>query len=251
MKGHVRLYRDVLAGKHSGVRSFEEERLQIFCVLKTAAADDRLAWLTSGEISDILCEVEGLNIPRQRVAAILTSADRQQVAKRKLQGKDHFRLMHAGEVELEARQPKAGAHFIDPERGFSAIRTFEDTLAGLGGALKVCDPHVENKTLDFLAACASAQSIDLLTVNVHKESTFRRDLTAFRQEHPVALNVRISANPKLHDRYILHDGGMLLLGGSLNGFAKKQSFVIAVGPDLRLVTETAFGNQWSKAAPFI
>jgi len=56
----------------------------------------------------------------------------------------------------------------------------------------------------------------------------------------------------LHDRYryILHEEGMLLLGTSLNGFAKKQSFVVSLGSDIKSATETAFNRMWASATKF-
>lgn len=247
MKPHVRRYTELIAAAPSNVRRLPSERLHVFAVLRVARRDSEFAWLTSSEVADVLCEVEGLNVPRQRVLAIL-SAERQAVAKRRNGGRDRFRLMHSGEVELDDAAPAIASTFVDPQKGLSAIRKLEDTLSSLSGALKICDPHIENKTLDFLAVCSRAASISLLTVNIHRDTAFRRDLTAFRIEHSVPLDVRVAANPKLHDRYILHDNGLLMLGASLNGFAKKQSFVVALGPDMREMTERAFDTHWATAS---
>ncbi len=159
--------------------------------------------------------------------------------------------MKAGEAEVDQHLPASGAVFVDPEKGLSAIRRLEETFSSLMGTLKICDPHIENKTLDFLTVCSAASSINLLTVNIHKETAFRRDLAAFRAEHKLPIEVRVSANPKLHDRYLLHQDGLLMLGASLNGFAKKQSFVVALGPDMRGLSEAAFDVQWKAASVFV
>ncbi len=104
--------------------------------------------------------------------------------------------------------------------------------------------------MDFIAECRSASSIKLLTSNVLKETKLRRDFTAYDKEYTCKLEIRVSPNVMLHDRYILHADGMLLMGASLNGFAKKQSFVVSVGPDIRTATERAFNQVWTSATKF-
>jgi hypothetical protein len=140
------------------------------------------------------------------------------------------------------------AIFVDPEAALTEIRRMEDTLRSLRGTLLICDPYIENKTLDFLSECNAASAIRLMTTNVLKETTLRRDLSAFMKEHQPDTELRVRDG--LHDRYIIHDGGMLLLGASLNGFAKKQSFVVGMGPDIAAATRTAFNKLWSVAAKF-
>jgi hypothetical protein len=126
----------------------------------------------------------------------------------------------------------------------------EEILASLKGDLKICDPYIENKTIDFIAECGSASSIRLLTSNVLKETKLRRDFAAYDKEYTSMLEIRISPNGALHDRYILHADGMLLMGTSLNGFAKKQSFLVSLGPDIRAATEAAFDRVWASATKF-
>jgi hypothetical protein len=146
----------------------------------------------------------------------------------------------------EVRPTFLSSIYVDPELALTKIRKMEEILASLKGNLKICDPYIENKTIDFLSECRSSSSIKLLTSNVLKESKLRRDLAAYDKEYTIKIEVRISPNGVLHDRYILHQEGMLLLGTSLNGFAKKQSFLVSLGPDLRAATEkplTACGHQ--------
>jgi hypothetical protein len=140
--------------------------------------------------------------------------------------------------------------YVDPERALTEIRRMEEILATLKGDIKICDPYLENKTIDFLAECRSSSSIKLLTSNVLKESKLRRDLAAYDKEHASKIEIRISPNGVLHDRYIIHQEGMLLLGTSLNGFAKKQSFLVSLGPDIRDAMEAAFNRMWGSSRKF-
>ena len=151
---------------------------------------------------------------------------------------------------LVLRGQSFAATFINPSKALTEIRKVEELLGGLSGALRICDPYVDKKTLDLLAECTAASKIALLTVNVQKESSFRRDLEAFSRQHPVPLEVRIAAAARLHDRYVIHGTGILIFGGSLNGLGKKQSFIVGLGDGMKAVVADEFDREWRTAATF-
>ncbi len=123
--------------------------------------------------------------------------------------------------------------FIQPEQAFKGIRKTEATLSELRGEVRVCDPYVDPRTLDFLDKCRDAKVIRLLTVNVRSPSALKRDLAALNRQHHGKLEIRVAQDRDLHDRYIIHDDGLVLLGTSLNGLGGKQTFVVALGSDVR------------------
>ena len=59
--------------------------------------------------------------------------------------------------------------------------------------------------------------------------------------------IRVDGSAPLHDRYIIDDSIMTILGTSLNGFGKKQCFIIQTGPDLRAVVLPVFDGLWKSA----
>lgn len=246
-KPHVIRFAEAQSGDAGDPHRFDDDRRRVLWVLAEAKEIDELKFLTATQVSDILCECTGIDIPRQRAQAIL-EGESGTVARRRIAKRRHFRIMKAGEDELTSSS--FTSTFVGPEKALSEIRQIEDLLSSLKGELKICDPYVENKTLDYLAECSSAKSLKLLTVNIYKASTFRRDLGAFQKEHGNRLDVRVAPQARLHDRYIVHDEGLLLLGTSLNGFAKKQTFLVSLGPDLRSATESAFDGHWAAAANF-
>ena len=92
---------------------------------------------------------------------------------------------------------------------------------------------MDGRTLDLLTDCKAATSIRLLTVHIDKRTAFERDVRAFRKEHGDILHVRVATQKVLHDRYIIHDDGMLFSGTSLSGLGLKQSVLVSLGEDLR------------------
>jgi hypothetical protein len=198
--------------------------------------------MTPAEIESVLRDVYGISVSRQKIEAAL-SKERGTVARRKRDRRRAYQLMQAGIDELAAKQ--AVVVFVDPQQALSSIRETQAIFADLRGDLRVCDPYVDGKTLDLLADCKAAASIRLLAMNINKRPAFERDVKAFTKEHGAILEVRVASQKVLHDRYIIHDDGMLLLGTSLNGLGFKQSFVVSLGEDLRSTVLWAFDDVWS------
>lgn len=223
-----------------------DERLQMFWVLRAASEQLDVAAMTPAEISIVLRDAYGIDLARQRIEGTL-AAEKGTVAKRKINGRRAYQLMVAGSEELDSSS--SAALFIDPARGYTGLREAHAVLAALDGDLRVCDPYTDARTLDLLAECERADSIRLLTHNVKRPDGLKQSVKAFEREHGIALEVRKAPSGVLHDRYAIHEGGMLLFGTSLNGLGLKQSFVVALGEDLRSAALAAFEATWDPASP--
>jgi hypothetical protein len=222
-----------------------DDRLRSFWTLRVGQTVG-MDVMTPAEVSTVLRDVYSINVPRQRVEAIL-SHEGGTVAKRKRNGKRAYQLMGIGGKELE--KIDAAVTFIEPTQAYSKLREVHALLGDLTGDLRVCDPYVELRTLDTLAECENADSIKLLTVNVKQPAGFKQAVKAFVTEYGIALDVRTLPPGVLHDRFVIHDGGMLMLGTSFNGLGLKQSFVIALGQDIRTSVAATFDANWQRAAP--
>ena len=66
----------------------------------------------------------------------------------------------------------------------------------------------------------------------------------------LSIEVRVALKPDLHDRYIIDADSMLILGTSLNGFGKKQSFITKAGQDIRQTVLKEFRAKWNGATPW-
>jgi hypothetical protein len=234
------------AAEYADIHRLQNEREQSLWVMATSKNEVGIDFVTPAEISDVLRDRYHIAVPRQRISALLHK-EKGTVARRRTNGKQYF-IMRKGEDEISSSM--IAPIFIEPEAALSQIRKVEDVLGTLKGSLRICDPYVDNRTIDLLAECGAAEDIKLLTVNVHKEGPFRRDLAAFAREHGDILETRVLEQGNLHDRYIIHSDGMLLLGTSLNGLGKKQSFIVSVGEDLRQMASPAFDRSWASAKKF-
>lgn len=224
-----------------------DDRQRMLWVLRVGKEHAGRELLTAAEIALILRDVHGLDVPRQRVSATL-DAERGTVARRKVAGRRAYQLMTPGSAELEFAG--AGVTFIDPSEGFSGLRAVHDLLGALSGDLRVCDPYTDAKTLDMLAECPDADAVRLLTRNVMKPDGLKQAIKAFEKEHDVTVEIRKAPSGLLHDRYLIHPDGMLIFGTSLNGLGLKQSFVVALGADVRAATLAAFEATWDQSEEF-
>lgn len=202
--------------------------------------------MTPGEMSSVLRDAYGIVLPRQKIEGIL-SQEKKAVARRKQKGKRVYQIMQAGIDEVEG--VASSVLLIEPTRALSSLRATEALLGTLTGAVKVCDPYVDGRTLDLLAEATGATAIDLLTMNINKENAFRRDAKAFVTQHGIQLEVRLVGQRVLHDRYVIDDTGMLLFGTSMNGLGFKQSFVVVLGEDIRASVVSTFDAYWNTATP--
>lgn len=248
MLAHVATFKKFDVSALPDVHGLDDEARQVLWVLTACKGDHLLEWTSPTEISDILRDCARIDVPRQRVQALLEQERKQgAVTRQRKNGKRRYMIMRPGEQHLIASL--VAPLFIDPERAFTATRKLGHIFGELKGNVRFCDPYVASRTLDFLAECERAASIQLLTVNVQGSASFKADLSAFNREHNGKLEVRAIGQGHLHDRYLVHDEGILLMGASVKDVGKKQSFVVAAGKDIASAVTPAFDKLWSQAAP--
>jgi hypothetical protein len=223
-----------------------DERLQVFWILTAAKRAPALGELTSSEVAGTLEEICRIAMSRQRAAAILESS-KGYVASRKKNGRRHFKIMKRGEDEVSKNM--AQPLFIDPEKALTSIRTMENIFETLEGEICICDPYFSGNTLDYIVQCKCAAGVRLLTENVQDSGRAKRDVNAFK-EHQIPLEIRVSQKGKLHDRYILHKDGMLLIGTSIKDIGKKQSIVVQISTSFAAEMSKAFDREWGRATKF-
>jgi hypothetical protein len=199
---------------------------------------------TSTDVATILRDVFGMNVSRQKVEAVLAS-ERQLVARKKIKGRNHYQLMQPGSDLAESFSDTVV--MVDPSNALSSIRSVQDVFAGITGEAWVCDPYVDVQTLDQLRTMTSASRIHFLTVTVKDKAKFVPQWRAFVSDSGNAHDMRIAPQGMLHDRYVIHDSGMILIGTSLNGLGKKQCYIVQVTEDVRRASLDFFSSVWDKA----
>jgi hypothetical protein len=206
---------------------------------KTGGTD----WLTAGEISSSLLKDHGVSLHWKTIETILSGKPKF-VARRKKNKKWQFTIASAGQEQVSSGNNPI--LFVNPVKAVQAVLSLHQFLADLKGSVRICDPYLDLLTVQHLEAFAAATAIRPLTYKISDTPTLRLALTALGSQGK-QVEVRKPTSDILHDRYVIDDVSMLILGTSLNSFGKKQCFVIKAGQDIRTALLNNFNHIWNAA----
>lgn len=161
-------------------------------------------------------------------------------------GEEHLsQFIEAGDMQLM---------YVDGQTPRTAKKSFEAIFSKAKGTVKICDPWYGIKTLDMLERFDEKTKVQFLTSTTNDPTPqIQVAIRDFKKEMPL-VEIRIYPNPThLHDRYILEDKKLNLLGHSLNGFGGKESFVIQLDEklckEIKTNLESVFNRRWQQSKP--
>jgi hypothetical protein len=237
-------FRDVNTSSYPDIHLFHDDLDAVLWTLLVADEQLGLSSMTAAHVAEVLTHVYRRNLTRQRAAAVLACA-KGFVARRTKAGQTTYSIMKQGADRI--RTQADGIILTDPSHAFSSLRRLNQILEALLGEVLLCDPYIDDETPLALTAVPKRSFIKLLTPNISDPPQFRRNLHAYQREYG-NLEIRVSHTKDLHDRYIIDDAGMWLLGQSLNGIGKKQSFLVLVGANIRQLVTDGFLGRWNSAS---
>jgi len=132
--------------------------------------------------------------------------------------------------------------------------TLPEIAAELKGRICVVDKFYGIGSLAILHYFKHGRPLQFLTGKTNESSTtFSREVKDFQKEVP-SLEVRLfSAHHDLHDRYIISDNALVVVGHGIKDMGNKESFLILFKgdstPDLRKTFLEKFGSRWKGASP--
>jgi hypothetical protein len=227
------------------IQSLSDDLQRILAVMYNGSLSG-VKWFSGTDISRTLREEAGISLHWRTIDKLLAESQRL-VVRRKRQRRWEYYLLAGGE-EL-VRFQESPIRLVDPVNAVQETVSLHDFLERLSGSISVCDPYLDATTLEHLDSCSSNASLRLLTHQVRDSGKLQR-LVAALKVAKVGLEIRIVSAATLHDRYIIDDVGMIILGTSLNGFGKKQHFVIQAGEDVRAAMLDKFDEMWNTASPW-
>lgn len=227
---------------HTTPDTFNDQLRQVLSFIK-AKSSNGSSWISSLDISRELLLEYNLNIHWRTIDKILSG--RMDLVKRRKKDKRWvYTLLAAGDSLVSYTE--TAIILVDPGEAVEAVVSLHGILGSFNGDIRICDPYLDEVTIQHLDACPSSSTIMLLTSNIRDSGKLRRTLSA-TQMTGHNIDIRQDAQRNLHDRYVIDDDSMLLLGTSLNGFGKKQHFVTKCGDDIRRLTLEDFNSRWAAA----
>ena len=118
--------------------------------------------------------------------------------------------------------------------------------------IRICDPYYGVRTLDSLDHIPTAGRVRFLTGQTTEEGRrLRGAMRDFRRERPNIVFRRAARPSELHDRYVITNEQLLILGHGLKDIGGRESFIIRLSrdqsPDLIRETIATFDTRWSNA----
>lgn len=171
-----------------------------------------------------------------------------------------YRISHKGRARLDelAGAGKTDVLFVEAGQKWSKPLELVELCDGLKGDLLVADPYYGEKSLLVLARLARRKGrVKFLTEKVgggEKAAQLAVEATDLASEYKNLELRRVKGSNRIHDRFVLADSGLVIVGAGLKDLGLKHSFIVhldaALIPDMIAAVRSAFLAQWTTAGPF-
>jgi hypothetical protein len=165
-----------------------------------------------------------------------------------------FRIMTLGRRQVEKILSGELLSVVRVEAGMprTARLRLGEVLTGLSGDIRVCDPYFGLRSLDALDSIPRASSIKFLTANTSEsQGKIRSAVADFLKERPGSEFRLAAPGHGIHDRYVIAEDHLLLLGHGLKDVGGKESFIVRLDkglvPDLLQELAKSFDVKWQAA----
>jgi len=211
--------------------------------------------LTAEQIASVIRDVKETSIDAKSINYSFTPA-KGKVHIYHENGEVYFEIMKLGKDHMLSliEQGAVEVFYFEPGQKYSTKRMLSrGILQELQGKLKIVDPYCGERTLDILKDVKD-KTIEFLTrvenLQERERNRFLRELQDFKSENPT-IEFRDYPHTDIHDRYIISDNSLVILGHSLKDLGSKESFAITLSKESsRNVVETLvenFNRRWKQA----
>ncbi len=199
-------------------------------------------------------EAAGIAVKRTSVSRALARAGSKVSTSSDASGEVSYKLMTRGRKEIEhlIREGSLSVVRVEGGRPHTARQHLGELLAALTGLVRITDPYFGSRTLETLDHISRKAQIRFLTSKTNE--SLLKVQGAFREFAKERKNVEFRLLPPphdLHDRYLLADNALLIIGHGLKDIGGKESFVIRldrnVASDLLDELTQSFDNKWGGA----
>jgi len=134
--------------------------------------------------------------------------------------------------------------------------TLPEIASELKGRICVVDKFYGSSSLAILHHFKHGRPLQFLTGKTNENATaFSRELRDFQKEVP-SLQARLySAHHDLHDRYIISDNAIVIVGHGIKDIGSKESFLVLLKgdttADLRKTLLEKFDSRWKGSTPLV
>jgi len=172
-------------------------------------------------------------------------------------GKNAFMITEKGKNRLRdlVGEENVEVIFIEGQKHRTAFKKFSEIIKKTNGKIMIVDKFYSRQSLDTIEEFGKTRTVEFLTStlsNAENKTSFNKEFSRFRREFK---NVKIRIFPKeyeLHDRYIVTNDTLILLGRGIQDIGEKESFIIVlkdkVGKEIRKLVLSKFNERWNKSS---
>ncbi len=224
--------------------------LWVLCITKDKFDKKKLM---ASQIASILVDAEEYSINVHSITNALKRAS-DKVHRYYENGVIYYEIMKSGRDYLFSlhKSDIVNAFYFEPDTRYTTKKLFKNQIfSGLTGNLKILDPYCSEKTLDVLTTLKD-RPIQFITrlANLRERDKEKlvRDIADFKTEHP-AIEFRDYTNADIHDRYIISEDKVAIIGHSIKDLGTKESFVVVLNHmnnnELYEALSSNFINRWN------
>ena len=227
--------------------------LRVLCVAKEKLGQRKL---TAEQIATTILDVEEISITKNSITNALKRA-LDKIHRYYENGDTYYEIMKPGKEYLLSLQKSdlVNAFYFEPDSRYTAKRLLKNQVfSNLTGSLKIVDPYCSERTLDVLANLKD-RPMRVLTrlenLRDREKGKFVREVADFKTENP-NIEFRNYPNADIHDRYIISEDKVTLIGHSIKDLGAKESFAVVLGREnYREIYEALnsnFTSRWNISA---
>ncbi len=176
------------------------------------------------------------------------------VIRRVIDKETKYRISLPGLDLVKGKLPEGNLSvmYISAGQPRTARKHLADILSHLSGVVRVADPYYGERSLDAIEMIPATCGVRFLTAKTtESEDKLRRLISDFRRERP-STEIRLYPKPQeMHDRYMLTEDMLMVVGHGFKDIGRRESFVILVGkdiaPDLHSTVVNSFDLRWAAA----
>lgn len=144
--------------------------------------------------------------------------------------------------------------FVEAGQPRTAYLELAELFKGVSGKIEICDPYYGTGSLLRLDLLKHCSPIRFLTKNADRNEAaiLPRAIQEWKRQHG-ATEFREDTGSELHDRYIVTDAELILLGHGLKDVGNKDSFIVRIptslAGDMVQSVRDSFEQKWASATP--
>jgi len=212
--------------------------------------------LTAQQISDIIDEVyDYCPISAKRVSNILRKFENNEVKVYTDSKPQAYEIKQSGKEYINEHN---GIELIilGPKKEHKALKALSELFPKLEGTVKICDPYCNEKTSYSLSDIKNETKLILSFDQLKNNREKNKAKNAFKMimKDCQTFKVRDMPGGTIHDRFILSDNFLIILGSSINHLGDKPSFMLVFNRtefnDIYQTVLQLFDSLWSRGSPF-